>query len=382
MTLSSESPSRHIVRPLNPGRGSASSRRSIRPLNLNRDSAPARHLLPRLLVVCGIVLAASIIALINFRSVQEEKTETLNVLNWTSYIPAQVIDAFEDEYHIKVNYSTYSSNEELLAKVSSAPAGTYDLIFPSDYMVSLMIYRDLLEPLDASKLQNLHNLDQKFLRQAYDSENEYSYPFLLATSVFLYDSSKLPRLVSYQDLLDPALENNLVLLDDQRIVLGAFLNALGYDMNDTTPAHHAEVLAFYGKLRPNVKAFDSDSPKTFFLTGEVDAGLIWSAEAILAREDNPNLKISYPAEGFALSMDNYCIPKDAKHADSAYLFIDYLLRPEVAAQIVAEYPYISPVRGVEVVSSQELEEILARGSYIQNVGDSTKLFDKLWAKIK
>ena len=101
----------------------------------------------------------------------------VNVLNWSSYIPDDVIKDFEEEFDIKVNYGTYSSNEELLAKVSNSKEGTYDLVFPSDYMVELMIQKGLLSNLDISKINNYQGIDQVFLNQKFDKNNEYSLPF-------------------------------------------------------------------------------------------------------------------------------------------------------------------------------------------------------------
>ena len=124
----------------------------------------------------------------------------VNVLNWSSYIPTEVIRDFEKEYHIKVNYGTYSSNEELLAKLSSSKKGTYDVVFPSDYMVELMIQKDMLEKMDTSKLQNLSHINSVFLRQQYDPTNQYSLPFLLATSVIAYNSENIPAILDYSDL--------------------------------------------------------------------------------------------------------------------------------------------------------------------------------------
>lgn len=338
---------------------------------------------PHVLILLVVVFFGFIIIIHSLkpeRAVPE--TKSLNVLNWTSYIPDDVISDFEKESGIKVNYSTYSSNEELLAKISSAAPGTYDVIFPSDYMVELMIYRDMLEPLDSSRLSNLENINKKFLNQPYDSKNEFSLPFLLATSVLAYDSTKVERISSYRDLLDKNLKNNIILLDDQRIVIGAFLNAEGYSANDTDDAHLEKAYDFYQELKPNIKAFDSDSPKTFFITGEVDVGLVWNAEAILAQGENKNIKISYPAEGFTLSMDNYTIVKGAKNPDGAYEFINYLLRDDICARIVEEYPYISTNKNIESLPEPELDEILSRGTYIENVGTDIKKFDKLWARIK
>lgn len=347
---------------------------------MNRYSA----LIKKIVFSAIVIVLAIVVILLAFRPHESEDSnqKILNVLNWTSYIPTEVVKDFEEEFGVKVNYGTYSSNEELLAKLTSSREGTYDLVFPSDYMVNLMISRNLLEPLDHGKLENINNLNPLFLNQQYDSDNVYSLPFLMATTVFLYDSTVVDRLTSYKDLQNPALENNLVMLDDQRIIIGAMLNACGYDMNDVHEDHLESSLKFFNKIKPNIKAFDSDSPKTFFITKEVDAGIVWNAEAILAREENPDLKISYPAEGFALSMDNYTIVKGAKNVDYAYLFIDYLLRPEVAQKIVDEYPYISTNKYVESLPEAELRQILENGSYVENVGADIKRFDKLWAKYK
>lgn len=307
----------------------------------------------------------------------------LNVLNWTSYIPREVIDRFEDEYHIKVNYGTYSSNEELLAKVSSSTPGTYDVVFPSDYMISLMKSRDMLEIMDLDKLPNRVNLDDKFLGQPYDENNNYSLPFLLATTQILYNKTETDAITSYQDLLNPKLKNNLVLLDDERIIIGATLLATNHGMNETDESSLNDALGFFDQLRPNIKAFDSDSPKTFFITDEVAAGLVWNAEASLAIDDNPDLVAVYPTEGFALSMDNYAILKGSRNVENAYLFINYLLRDDVSREIVASYPYISPNLHALDLTDDEIDQIFAHGTYVQNLNkDETKRLDQLWAKYK
>lgn len=307
----------------------------------------------------------------------------LNVLNWTSYIPQEIIDDFEKEYHIKVNYGTYSSNEELLAKLSSSTEGTYDVAFPSDYMVSLLKSREMLTPLNLDRLTNRTNLNQNFLNQPYDEDNTFSLPFLLATTQILYNRDKIENITSYHDLLNQKLNNNLVLLDDERIIIGAMLLASGHEMNDTSESALKDALDFYNHLRPNVKAFDSDSPKTFFITDEVDAGLIWNAEATLAINENPSLTAIYPTEGFALSMDNYVILKGSKNLDNAYLFINYLLRDDVSQKIVASYPYISPNRSALELTDAEISDIFAKGTYVQNLNkEATKHLDQLWAEFK
>lgn len=307
----------------------------------------------------------------------------VNVLNWSSYIPSDVISDFEDEYNIKVNYGTYSSNEELLAKITSSKEGTYDLIFPSDYMIELMIEKELLEPLDKTKIPNYNNINKIFLNQKYDKNNNYSLPFLAATVVIAVDTENIKNSINgYNDLLNEEYKNNIVLLDDQRIIIGMALHALGYDMNEVDEEKLKEAKEWLLKLKNNVKAFDSDSPKTFLITNEVDIGVMWNAEATLAKEYNDNIKIIYPYEGHALSVDNYAIIKGAKNKDNAHLFINYLLRDDVSEKIVSDYPYISTNKNINNMNSYELENIINTGTYVENIGSNISLYDKLWADIK
>ena len=309
-------------------------------------------------------------------------SNVVNVLNWSSYIPNDVIRDFEKETGIKVNYGTYSSNEELLAKLSSSKEGTYDVVFPSDYMVELMISKNMLEPIDINRLSNYKNIDEVFLNQNYDINNSYSLPFLLATSVIAYNSSNVSDIDDYKDFVNDKYKNDIVLLDDERIVIGSLLQGIGYDINDYNDTYLEEAYEFYNSFKDNIKAFDSDSPKSFLITNETNIGLLWNAEAILARDHNPNIKIVYPKSGYALSMDNYVITKGSTNTDNAYKFINYLLRDDICKRIIDDYPYISTNKNITNYSDEELKEILNNGSYIKNVSDNIKKFDRLWAKMK
>lgn len=305
----------------------------------------------------------------------------VNVLNWSSYIPNSVITDFEKEYNIKVNYGTYSSNEELLAKVVSSKEGTYDVVFPSDYMVELMIEKELIQKIDKTKIKNYNNINKTFLNQDYDPNNNYSLPFLSTIVVIAYNKDKIDyNIQGYNDLLNTEYKNDIVLLDDQRIVIGLALMSLGYDMNEINSNRLKEAKNWLLELKKNIKAYDSDSPKTFFITDEVDLGIMWSAEAILAKEKNSSIEIVYPKEGHAISTDNYTILKGAKNEENAYLFINYLLRTDVSQKIVDEYPYISPNKYIS--NSISLNEIFYNGYYVKNIGSNIKQYDKLWADIK
>ena len=329
-----------------------------------------------------IIFVILILFLLSGCSNHGKEQQIVNVLNWSAYIPDEVIRDFEKEYNIKVNYGTYSSNEELLAKITNSKEGTYDLIFPSDYMIELMIERDLIQKIDKSKIGNIDNINAIFLNQSYDIYNDYSLPFLSTIVVMAVNRENITdEIKSYNDLLNSNYKNDIVLLDDQRIIIGMSLLANGYDMNTTNLDELAVAKDWLLNLKKNVKAYDSDSPKSFFITEEADIGVLWNAEAELAKLENDKIEIIYPEDGHAISTDNYALVKGAKNIDNAYLFIDYLLRNDVSDKITKEYPYISSCKEVHN-SMVTINNIFDKGYYVKNIGSNIRDYDKLWADIK
>ncbi len=318
--------------------------------------------------------------------------EQLNILNWSSYIPDSVIRNFEKETGIKVNYSTYSSNEELLAKVSNAKEGTYDLIFPSDYMIEIMKNRGLLEKLDKSKLTNINNLNSNYLNLDYDLNNEYSLPFIAASTVISVNKEKIKdEIVSYNDLLNSDYKDEIVLIDDQRIIIGMALLANGFDMNSTNKDELEIAEDWLLKLKPNLKAYDSDSPKNFLIFEEASIAVLWNAEGAIAKEENDNIENIFPKEGFALSIDNFAILKNSNNQDEAYKFIDYILRPEIMKEIINSYPYKNVNKETDKMLDDNYlnndaanisDETLKNGIFVKNIGENIKLYDRIWANIK
>ena len=318
--------------------------------------------------------------------------EQLNVLNWTSYIPDSIIRDFEKETGIKVNYSTYSSNEELLAKVSNAKEGTYDLIFPSDYMIEIMKDRKLLEKIDKSKLTNINNLNSNYLNLEYDVNNEYSLPFIAASTVISVNKEKIKEdITSYNDLLNPKYKDEIVLIDDQRIIIGMALLANRFDMNSTDPDELEIAEEWLLKLKPNLKAYDSDSPKNFLIFEEASIAVLWNAEGAIAKQENSNIENIFPKEGFALSIDNFAILKNSENQEEAYKFIDYILRPEVMKEIINSYPYKNINKETDKILDDDYlnnnaanisDETLKNGIFVKNIGSNIKLYDHIWANIK
>lgn len=317
----------------------------------------------------------------------------LNLFIWTEYIPDSVIESFEEETGIKVNMSTYSSNEDMLAKVKSESEGAYDVVVPSDYMIELMSQQGLLEELDKDKLSNLDNINDAYLNASYDPENTYSVPYLGGVAAIAVNKSKVDKeITSYADLFDPSLKNSIVALDDYRAVIGMTARSLGYSMNETDTAKLSEIETKLLTIKDNISLYDSDSPKSAMISGDATVGYMWSAEIALSMEENSDIDIVFPSEGAYLFMDNLAISKGAKNYDNAIKFINYILDADTMANIASEYPYLMPNEaalkklGDDFASNKAKNppaEVIEKGEYVQNLdADTLAIYDNMWTKLK
>ncbi|MCB2361199.1 extracellular solute-binding protein [Clostridium estertheticum] len=318
--------------------------------------------------------------------------EVLNVFNWSEYLPQSVIDKFEQTYNIKVNYSTFSSNEEMLAKLM-AGGGNYDLTVASDFMVEILSKQELITPINKSSLTNLNNIGPQYLNLPFDRGNKYSVPYMWLAGVISYDSSKIPEgtIKGYKDLWKPEFKNSLTVLDDERVIIGMTLKMLGYPLNETSPAALQKAKEALIKLQPNIKSYDSDSPKTSLINGESKAMFAWGAEGNLARLENPNIKYVIPREGLFLQQDNFVIPKAAKNVKAAELFINFIMQPEISAEISHKFPYGNPnTAAYKYIDKKILDdkavyppkEVVKKGEYLKDIGKSVTDLDKIWTEVK
>jgi spermidine/putrescine-binding protein len=287
---------------------------------------------------------------------------------------------------------TYSNNEEMLAKVKGSSAGTYDIVCPSDYMVENMISQDLLLTLDQTKLMNIKNIDPAYLDLDFDPGNEHSIPYMGGAVVTIYNKTMVPSdadFTTYQEIFHPEYENSIVVLDDFRAIVGVTALSMGLDMNETDEVKLAEIRDKLMTLKPNIKSFDSDSPKTLMMTEETAVGLFWSGDAAIALQENKNLEIAFPKEGMYLFLDNLCITKDAKNTENAYRFIDYVLKAEVNQEISSEFPYLNPNQAGVALMGEEYKSNKAimipateieKGYYVKNIGKTVDIYSEMWAE--
>ena len=328
-----------------------------------------------------------------------EVTSTeLNIFVWTEYFPQDMLDCFELVYDIKLNRDEYSANEEMYAKLS-AGGTAYDLTQPTDYIVPLMIRQGLLQELDHSKMPNMKNFDEGWMNQEFDPGNKYSVPYLAGTDAIVVNTDTVENVPdSWADLWDPEYAGRMIFLDDSRAVIGLTLLTLGYDVNTTDPAQLEEAKAKLAELVPNIKVFDSDSPKTALIAGDVDLGMTWTFEALAAQQENPAIQYIYPTEGAILWQDNWVMVKDAAHADAAYAWLNYTMQGDVFWLTLIDYTYTNPNKAaLEFAKANHPEvysayadspitnppaEAIANGHGIQDVGDATPLYDDIWVEVK
>lgn len=317
----------------------------------------------------------------------------LNLFVWTEYLPDAVVEKFEKETGIKVNVSTYSSNEDMLAKVKSETAGAYDILNPSDYMVAQLIAQGMLKELDFEKLPNFSHIAESYKNPSYDPGNVYSVPYMGGAGAIVVNKDKIDMDInSYADLFDPALEGKLVVLDDFRAVIGMTSKAIGYDMNETDPAKLAEVSDKLMELKNNVVLYDSDSPKSALISGDCAAGMIWSAEVAMAMEEVPSIEVIYPEEGPYLFFDNWVVTKESPNYDNAMKWINFVMEPENMAMILEEFPYLCANTDAIALMGDEYSSnpaknppaaAISSGTYVENLDATTlDLYSEMWTKLK
>jgi spermidine/putrescine-binding protein len=328
----------------------------------------------------------------------EVTSKELNLFVWTEYIPTEWKECYELIYDVKINHDEYSSNEEMYAKLS-AGGTTFDLVLPTDYIISLMISQGMLQKWDKSKLGIMDNIDSGFKDLPFDPGNEYTIPYMSGTDAIVYNADRVPNPPeSWEDLWNPEYAGRLVLLDDPRVVIGFTLMTLGYDLNTKDPQQLEEAKTKLLELIPNVKLFDSDSPKTALIAGDVDLGNVWNGEAFTAQLEDPAFQYVFPTEGTILWQDNWAIPTGAPHLDAAYAWVNYIEQGDMFWMMLRDFPYTVPNKAaLDYAKENQTDlydayinspitntppEVLANGSFMEDVGEATPLYDQIWTEVK
>ncbi len=337
------------------------------------------------------ILVLAVLVLVSFGLTACRERPTIYVYNWGDYIDEDLIAEFEEETKLRVVYDTYATNEDMYVKIKSG-GSTYDVIFPSDYMLTRMIEEDMLAKLDLVSIPNSLHIEERFLGLEYDPENEYSLPYTWGTVGILYNTTMVDDVVDSWDILwDPKYSKELLMLDSQRDSIAVALLKLGYSINTLDQDELAEAGELLKEQKPLVLAYVVDEGQDKMIAGEAALAVVWSGEATNARMENPDLAFAIPKEGTNVWFDVMAVPKDANNKEGAMRFINFMNDPEVALRNAEYTGYATPNKAARDMLPKEItedrtiypnEEDLVDAEIFVNLGQTLSLYDRIWTEVK
>ena len=340
-----------------------------------------------------------------------EEEKVLNVYNWSDYIAPGTLAKFEKETGIKVTYDVFDSNEVLETKLVTGNTG-YDVVVPSLTFLARQIQAGVFMPLDKTKIPNLANMDPEIQANIakLDAGNTHSVNYLWGTTGIGYNVKKIKEIFgdtapvdSWALVFDPAnlaklKECGVYMLDTPSEIIPPVLNYLGEEPNSFDPAVIAKAEARLKELRPSITQFHSSEYINALANGDACVAVGWSGDifqaATRAEEANNGVEIAYviPKEGAPMWFDMMAIPKDAKHPNNAHAFINFILRPEIAAEISNYVAYASANKAALASIDAELKanpgvyptEEAKKGLFSLAVlpPEVDRLFNRIWTGLK
>ena len=322
-------------------------------------------------------------------------SSTLNVYNWGEYIDLSVLDEFTARTGIKVNYTTYASNEEMYSKIVSG-AASYDVIIPSEYMISKMIDEDLLAELNFDNIPNYQYIGDEYKGLDYDPENKYSVPYTWGTVVIVYNT----KYVDEEDVADESLEllwnekyaGKILMFDNPRDAFALAHSRLGHSMNTTDPAEWEAAAEQLIEQKPLVQAYVMDQVFDKIIGEEAWIAPYYAGDAMSIMDDNEDIAAYVPVEGANRFFDSMCVLKSTRHKEEAEAFINFMCDTEIAAQNAEEVCYAIPqVESFKLLDEETQNdtmvypprEVLDKCEVFVNLPPETlELQSRLWIKLK
>lgn len=283
----------------------------------------------------------------------ELKGTQLNVYNWGEYIAdgkdgaADVNAMFEEITGIKINYTTYDTNEDMYTKLKSGGT-SYDIVIPSDYMIARLIEEDMIQKLDFSNIPHYENILDEYRNLYFDPDNEYSVPYNVGMIGVIYDTTKVdPEDIGSWDLMwNNKYKGSILQYNNPRDAFATAQFLLGIDVNSTNTDDWDRAYSKLVEQKPLVQAYVADEVFSKMESGEAAVASYYVGDFVLMSDVNENLDFYFPEEGTNVFVDSICIPKSAKNKTAAELYIDFLLTPEVALENAEYLCYASPNRTV------------------------------------
>lgn len=323
---------------------------------------------------------------------------TLNIYNWGEYMSdgsegsINVIKEFEKLTGIKVNYSTFDSNESMYSLIKYGGV-SYDIVIPSDYMIERMINENMLQKIDVSSLSNYHLVDEKYKNLYFDPKNEYSVPFSVGMVGLIYNTSIVKETPdSWSVMWDKKYKNDVLTFNNPRDAFAIAQFYLGQDVNTTDKNDWDEAANMLKAQKDVLQAYVMDEVYNKMESGSAAIAPYYAGDFLSMYDNNEDLAFVYPKEGTNIFVDSACIPKNATNYEAAMLFINYLLEPEIALANAEFIYYASPNTSVINNSDYSLykneilypsEERKPKTQYYHDMdAEIRNYFDRLWQDVK
>lgn len=343
----------------------------------------------------GIALflaALSLFALVGCGGGGANDQKTLKVYNWEDYIDPSVLEDFEKETGIQIDYVRFTLNEDMYVKIKNK-SGRYDVAFPSDYMIERMRKENLLLPIDHGKLTNFGQTFEWMQNPEYDPGSQYSVPYMWGTVGILYNTDMTGGPIdSWNAMWDEKYKQSVLMIKSPRDSLGITLKKLGYSMNSTDQSQLEQArdeLIAQGKSGVRL-AFGVDEIKDKMLNGEAALGLVWSGDAYNTMDKGDFLDYCVPKEGSNLWFDGMVIPQTCKNVDGAHQFIDFMMRPEIAKRNSEYIGYSTPNQGALALLPEEMQQdptfnppqdVIDRCEVMRDLGDALSMWNRVWTDV-
>ena len=317
----------------------------------------------------------------------------VNVYNWGEYIDMSVLEDFEAQTGIKVNYKTFDSNETMYSMLSGGGTN-YDVIIPSDYMIARLIDEDMLEPLNFDNIPNFSDIDPELKNPEYDPENLYSVPYMWGLMGVIYDTTMVDEADtgSWDLLWNEKYANNIIMIDNSRDAIGIALKYLGYSYNTTDAAQITEAVDLLIEQKPILQGYAMDEIFGKLEGKNAAIGTYYYGDFLTMQENNPDLDFYLPEEGTNIYVDAMCIPKGAPNKDNAEAFINFMCSTEAGLKNCEEIWYSTPLLSVREELDPEVandpmaypdESIMAKcESYTNLPQDILDLYSTEWVRLK
>jgi spermidine/putrescine-binding protein len=290
---------------------------------------------------------------------QSDAPKQLTLFTWEGMFPQEILDGFEQETGVRINYVNFDFDETMLTRLETAGGAGYDLVIADDYIIETVIAQGLAQKLDKSRLSYYGNINPIYQGQFYDPADEYTIPYGAGVQTIVYDPAGVDvSITGYADLWDQSLRNRVGIIENYRVVNGMALKVMGQSYNTNDPGTIRAAGDRLLSLAPNIRLIRDDDLQDEILSGEISAAVMYTSQVTMAKMENPGLRVVFPAEGIGFGIMAGFIPSKAANPEAAYDFLNYIMDPRRGASCFEFLGFYSTYSASDPYISAEYKEFL------------------------